>query len=74
MPDKITEQELDTLRRLAKGRSTEDVAREIGVSWHSLYYWLKGTRRPSRMAAGRIRAYLVAKGAEKAPKNAFNAF
>ena len=58
MDERITAAEIDALRRIKAEKTTEEIAREIGVSWHSVYHWIRGERTPGRMASSRIRDYL----------------
>lgn len=56
--------EIQELKRLKKetGLSYEKMAREIGISWRSLYRWLKGNSLPSDLALKAIKKYLDNQG------------
>jgi transcriptional regulator with XRE-family HTH domain len=63
--------ELKKIRK-ERGLSYERMARELGVSWRTLYRWIQNENAPSLLATEKIAAYLseVRASRENAKKEA----
>jgi transposase len=57
--EKITPSEFATVRRIHRnGISIKIMAAEIGVSYHTAYYWMRGKKKPGYLVTARIRQFL----------------